>query len=725
MRLFQPLNRTLFAGRTGKALLFPCFFAGAVFLAAFLGGPVLRVLALAALAAGLFVLIWKVRCAERAAAEMGTELAAAQSAWLSEVEGCAGARQALAAQKTEMEGAAQILAQTNVLLAQASGRFQELFQGLPVACFCYDRAGRIMEWNRAFERLYGLEDALGRSVWETVCPRDGSPQLGQAVEAALAGEAQEGIEWTHRRADGSPVQLLCNVFPLRGLGGEVTGGISVHVDISAQHRAEEALRASEERLHALYNTTSQQDLSFADKTAVLLETGCLQFGLETGVLARAVGENYHVVQALSPDAAVAPGVLFPADAGPGRAALCLARREEPGAESGGEAVCLGSHVRVNGEAWGTLCFVGAHSPENPFTSGDREMVRLMAQWIGGEVARREAEEAVRDSEERFRSAIASMSEGLILMDAGGVIRICNESAERILGVTRQAIEEWRPLNPEYVARREDGTPFPQGSYPLVVSLRRGAPQRDVVAGLPRPDGSLLWVTINSTPLFRPGEDAPYAAVATFSDITERRRSDARIAAQMSQIQDYSHALEEQKAAMEVVNAQLEALALCDGLTGLGNRRAFEARMEQELLRAERYGLPLSLVLLDVDGFKEYNDTFGHPAGDQVLRLLSKTVAGEGRETDFFARYGGEEFVILLPHTDSEGAVVFSERLRSVLEAATWPGRDVTASFGVATLWPAMQNQAELVSAADTALYAAKAAGRNRVVHAQALFAHAA
>ena len=685
---------------------------GALVLTALLGGPVIRALALAALTAGVLALA---RRASREASLLRVELAEAREAGRAEAGERVRAEDALAAQKAEREGVAQNLAQTVGLLAQASGRFQELFQGLPAACFCYDRGGRIMEWNRAFEKLYGLENALGRSVWEAVCSRDESPELAEAIEAALAGEAQDGIEGAHRRPDGSRTHLLCSFFPLRGADGEVTGGISAAIDISAQHQAEEALRASEERLHALYNTTSQQTLSFEDKTATLLETGCTQFGLPTGILARAAGEDYQIVQALSLDDAIAPGVSFPADAGPGRAALALY-----GAEEG--AVCLGSPVKVNGETWGTLGFVGPSSSGRAFTSGDREMVRLMAQWIGGEVARREAEEAVRDSEERFRTAISSMSEGLILMDAGGTIRICNESAERILGVTRRAIEEWRPLNPEYVARREDGTPFPQGSYPLVVSLRKGQPQRDVVAGLPQQGGGMLWVSINSTPLFRPGEDAPYAAVATFCDITERRRSEAQIDAHTRQIQEYSHVLEKQKTALEAANAQLEALALSDGLTGLGNRRALETRMEQELGRAERYGLPLSLVLLDVDEFKDYNDTFGHPAGDEVLRLLSRALSGEGRETDFFARYGGEEFVVLLPHTDGAGAVKFAERLRSVLAAVPWPGRAVTASFGVATLHPAMQNQAELVASADAALYAAKAAGRDCVVHAQTLLA---
>ena len=189
---------------------------------------------------------------------------------------------------------------------------------------------------------------------------------------------------------------------------------------------------------------------------------------------------------------------------------------------------------------------------------------------------------------------------------------------------------------------------------------------------------------------------------------------------MAQIKDYATVLEFQKTQLQEANAQLEALALRDGLTGLFNRRAFESRLAHEMERVERYSLPLSLLLLDVDRFKQYNDAFGHQAGDEVLMTLARIVEAQGRETDFFARYGGEEFVILLPHTDSAGAVTMADRLRAALEAAEWIGRPVTASIGVATLMPTMADAAALISAADGALYAAKTAGRNCVAHAQSL-----
>jgi len=618
-----------------------------------------------------------------------------------------------AAQQREMEEGAQSLTQTNALLAEASGRFQELFQGLPVACVCCDIEGRIMEWNRAWMRLHGLANPLGGTVGEMLGGPAGAPALAEAMQAALGGEAREGVEWTYQRPDGTRVHIYSSLLPLRGADGAVTGVLGADMDLSAQQEAEDALRGSEERLHALYNTTSQQGLSFEEKTEALLEMGRAQFGLEVGVLARIHEEQYQVIQAQSPRDVVARGAMFPD--GEAYCAGALAQADVPGPEA-----YIGAPIRVDGAAWGMLCFAGARAQMGMFTSGDRELVRLMAQWIGGEIARRQAEEAVQASEARFRTALASMSEGLILMDAGGMIRICNESAERILGVTRSQIEAWRPLNPEYVARREDGTPFPQGSYPLVVSLRHGQPQRNVVAGLPRPGGGLLWVSINSTPLFRPGEATPYGAVATFADITERRRQEDLIAEQMVQIKEHAATLEVQKRELEAVNTELETLALRDGLTGMRNRRAFGQRMTLEMNRATRYGTPLSLLLLDVDHFKEYNDTFGHVAGDEVLRMLSQVLQVQGRETDFVARYGGEEFVLVLPHTGSEGAQTLAERLRLAISLAAWPARPVTASIGAATLLPDMSAEDDLVSAADRALYAAKTTGRNRVIHALSL-----
>lgn len=643
------------------------------------------------------------------------------------------ANAALRGHQQEMEESARSLTGANTLLAQASGRFQELFQGLPVACVCCDGGGRIMEWNRAWSQLYGTEfgerdSPLGQKLTALM----DAPLLAEAIEAALAGDACEGLEWTYTQADGRNVQVYSSLFPLRAADGAVSGVIAADVDISAQHQAEIALRESEERLHALYNTTSQQELTFEQKTAALLDMGREQFGLEIGVVARVVGEQYEVRQALSPGNAIPAGTVMSRCGTYCAEALALAdvvgfeqagateRREGLAYRTLGLEAYLGTPIRVGGEIWGMLCFAGRQPHPRLFTSGDRELVRLMAQWVGGEIARREAEKAVQASEARFREAIAAMSEGLIVMDASGVIRLWNDSAESILGVTRGHVGGWRPPRLDFAAVREDGTSFPEGSYPLMASLRRGEVQQGVVMGLPAGGGALRWVSVSSRPLAASEGTAPGGVVATFADITDRRRDEAQICVQMAQIKEYTSVLETQKTQMEAVNAELEALALRDGLTGLGNRRSFEQRMALELSRAARYGHALSLVMLDVDCFKEYNDTFGHVEGDEVLRILADSLTERGRETDFFARYGGEEFAIILPHTDSEGALVVAERLRCRLEALTWPRRAVTASFGAATLHPAMTEEHDLVRAADAALYGAKNAGRNRVQHAHSL-----
>jgi len=180
------------------------------------------------------------------------------------------------------------------------------------------------------------------------------------------------------------------------------------------------------------------------------------------------------------------------------------------------------------------------------------------------------------------------------------------------------------------------------------------------------------------------------------------------------------------ASLAMENARLyeevQMLSLTDATTTLFNRRAFDLRLRDELERATRYELPLTLLMIDVDHFKLYNDTHGHPAGDKVLRTLATVLAGSQlRSTDTAFRFGGEEFTVIMPHTDPASALVSAERVRAAVEAAVFPdGSDqplgrVTISIGYACFPTQAADARELVARADLALYEAKRLGRNRVV----------
>lgn len=166
--------------------------------------------------------------------------------------------------------------------------------------------------------------------------------------------------------------------------------------------------------------------------------------------------------------------------------------------------------------------------------------------------------------------------------------------------------------------------------------------------------------------------------------------------------------------------RLTELATKDGLTGIANRAAFDARFDAEFKRAARYGHPLSLAVLDIDFFKKFNDAYGHAAGDQVLREVARVCAASCRDTDFVARYGGEEIALVFPNTAKKDARVVLERLRSsvaaltVAGAAAAAGPVVTVSIGVADFPADAAAAPQLFVAADRALRVAKQAGRNRV-----------
>jgi diguanylate cyclase (GGDEF)-like protein len=166
--------------------------------------------------------------------------------------------------------------------------------------------------------------------------------------------------------------------------------------------------------------------------------------------------------------------------------------------------------------------------------------------------------------------------------------------------------------------------------------------------------------------------------------------------------------------------QAKTMASTDGLTGIYNRRGFETRIIESLAAAERNGLGLALLMIDIDHFKKLNDEFGHLLGDEVLRQVAKVFSQHIRKNDLVCRYGGEEFAILLPETHTERAMGVADKLRKVVQEHQFPGvpRPVTISLGIADFPNHAKGRDELVRAADSALYVAKVNGRNRIETAE-------
>jgi diguanylate cyclase (GGDEF)-like protein len=198
--------------------------------------------------------------------------------------------------------------------------------------------------------------------------------------------------------------------------------------------------------------------------------------------------------------------------------------------------------------------------------------------------------------------------------------------------------------------------------------------------------------------------------------------EARVRERTTLLEARNRELSRLRLSLETANQRLRRLVSVDALTGIANRRQFDRSLERELRRTRRDGQPLSLIFLDLDGFKRFNDTYGHARGDEALRLVAQTLDETFRRGgDLVARYGGEEFAVVLPNVDAHRAGLYAERLRRRIWRLAIPGGGpegadrLTISAGVATVAsPMAAAPDELLGAADEALYRAKCLGRNRV-----------
>lgn len=273
------------------------------------------------------------------------------------------------------------------------------------------------------------------------------------------------------------------------------------------------------------------------------------------------------------------------------------------------------------------------------------------------------------------------------------------------------------LNPAEIMEVPDATLDPRfAANPLVT----GEPGIRFYAGAPlvTPSGSALGTLciIDRMPrrLTHAMAKALQALARQVVRLLELRRALAELEALSRAQQDRQQQLEATQTRLDQVILELAEQTMTDSLTGLKNRRAFDQIMAEESSRLERTHSSLALIMLDIDGFKRFNDEFGHVHGDEALQQVARALQSQARAYDRVARYGGEEFAIVLPDTGIADALRVAERIRQEVRDAHWTRRPVTISLGVAVASVAKDCHT-LVDRADKALYQAKQAGRNRVV----------
>lgn len=296
---------------------------------------------------------------------------------------------------------------------------------------------------------------------------------------------------------------------------------------------------------------------------------------------------------------------------------------------------------------------------------------------------------------RFEELFAGMPVASFTFDSEGMIHEWNRAAETLF---RRSAQQ-SVLRSVWSVLGEGDSSFWDRDMVTRIFEGESIQNQDWTFGVPDGDSRHLVANIFA---LRGVNGEIIGAISANLDITERKEAERRI--------------EEQKLALEEANEKLETLAVTDGLTGLSNHRRFQEEVESAFASHVRLNFPLSLILLDVDHFKQYNDAFGHPAGDDVLKKVASILTATSRNYEVVARYGGEEFAVLLPGTSKEQAMLASERFRIAIERENWQMRQITASFGVASLEPLMSNPRDLIQHADAALYASKQNGRNCSTH---------
>lgn len=587
---------------------------------------------------------------------------------------------------TELIEREQELAQARADAERTHRRLQDAIEAMPAGIEIYDETDRLVVHNRRLAELYphvasmmheGLrfEDMVRRSLALGLIPAArGREEAWLAERLARRGTASEPL--VQQLSDGTWLQI----HEVRGAGGSIVG---VRLDVTELVRQREAAAAAQRLLQDAVDAMPAvvEIYDADDRLAVFNQRMLSLYPYFSSIPLK--GTSFETLVCTGLDRGLIPEAI-------GHEQEWLAER-------------LAAHRRGHDQPRLQQTAGGSwiHIYETPVTGGGIVVVRLDVSDL---IRQRDAQESAR---QLLDDALDALPDGFALYDADDRLVVCNRRYREMYahsapamtpGASFESILRFGMAHGQYPQASDD----PEGW--LAERLRRhrepgGQPMLQQLPGR-------RWLRIHEQRTRGGG----LAGVRT--EVTDLM--DAREAAETARAEAQAAV-----AALQDANAALETLSTIDALTGVANRRRFDQRLREELARVKRYEAPLSLLLVDIDHFKRYNDHHGHLQGDRALQAVAQVLAEQARRPgELAARYGGEEFAILLPHADARTALAVAERCQQAMTRLALPHGHphaapyVTLSIGVAQ-WLEGEDGPALVKRADEALYAAKAAGRAR------------
>lgn len=585
-------------------------------------------------------------------------------------------------------------------VSTANAHLLALLEALPDAVFFKDGNGRWLILNEAATALFCLRNV----AWKGLTDLELAAMFPGMQEVLATCVRNDEAAWQHgsrfdaqeivpgQTAD-TPRIFNTSRIPLYHADGSRRGLVVVAHEITEPLRIARINQRQRHSLARLNEIAAQIHRPLHEQFREALRVGAGHLGLDLAIISRIDGPFYEVVSQVSPPNTLQDGQRFPF--GKTYCSITIEKGCVVAVRAMGESeyaahpcyqefqleAYIGAPIRIDGQIYGTVNFSSARRFVREFDEADCEFVDLLARWIGAAIARDRIARQLEESELELRAIVEGAPECIKLMDAQGRIVRMNACGLQLLGAS----------NPDQVI----GQTIKQFVAPQFHPEMEQLNQR-VFAG----ESDSLEFVVNTLS----GEQRWMDTVAV-----PLRNAAGKITHHLGLTRDVS----ERRQHLE----QIHHLAFYDTLTDLPNRRLLVDRLDRALEQAKRYRRSMALLFLDLDRFKEINDTLGHDTGDELLKEVANRLLGCVRAGDTVARQGGDEFIIILSEVSHyRDAAVVSEKILAALTDAITVGEQqlqITTSIGIA-VYPVDgdDDTRELLKKSDMAMYAAKEAGRN-------------